>query len=492
MSDITPFFPGWRAVLAPMGSRVKSTLGSLKEATLCQIEASLAAGVDGSLFVKPKAKAHSRRRVYCLERVFGCWVWQVLGARVSCREVVRQVQGLFAVGLGRRVGAGTGAYCRSRAKLPLGLLEKVFLSSAASAQKRAGVSKLLQGRPLKVVDGTSLPLEDTPQNHAAFPAAGNQYGSVGFPLVKMLAIFSVASGAIVGRATGTGDQSENRLLKSLCGLLDKGDILMGDRHFGYFALAAWLQQSFGVDLLARVPTGSRRVDFRKAIKVLGKNDALFLWRKPPEKATYFTLQEWDTLPQQLTVRLVKATIENRGFRTREITLVTTLLDPKDYPAEELMAAYLKRWRMEMCLDDLKTTLGMEKLRSHPPVQAQKEILIFLTAHNLIRWIMASAPGDIERHSFKGTLDTFRQWSIAMAAAGRKKKAPTRTKLWEEFLTTIAADKIPIRPERREPRAVKKKTQKYPYLSSSRKTYREPLSRTKRRILNNYMKNHPKP
>jgi len=491
MNEKTSFFPSWRPVLAPMRSPVKATLASFKAATLCQIEASLGAGLDGSLWGKPRVKAHSRCRIYSRHRVFWCWIWQMLGRHTSCREVVRQVQGLFALGLGRRVGGGTGAYCRSRAKLPLELMEQALLSSAAAAQTRAGASQLLQGRPLKMVDGTSLRLEDTPPNRAAFPVPSNQYRSVGFPLIKMVAIFSAVSGAIVGRATGTWEQSENRLLKSLGALLCQGDILMGDRHFGYYALGAWLRHRFGVDLLARVPTGSRRVDFRRAIKVLGKKDALFYWCKPPKKATYFTSEEWAALPPQIPVRLVRTTIQNQGFRTREITLVTTLLDPTLYPAEELFAAYLKRWRMEMCLDDLKTTLGMEKLRSRTPLQAQKEILAFLTAHNLLRWLMASAPGDIERHSFKGTLDAFRQWSIAMAQAGRKKGKPTRAKLWNKLLLIIAADKLPRRPGRREPRAIKQ-WPVYPLLNRPRKIYKEPLSRTKRRILANARKNPLKP
>lgn len=483
----TPFLPALRACLAPMGSRVKSTVGALGQATLGQIEDRFSPALAPSLLEKPKAKAHSRNRVFSRHRTFWCWIWQILQCHASCREVVRQVQALFAAHARGRVHPGTGAYCKSRSKVPLALMEQAFVSSAAHAEKDAPHSRLLRGRALKIVDGTSLRLADTPPNRAVFPPSRNQHSRLGFPLVKMVAIFSAASGAIVGRAVGAFDQSENRLLKSLRNSLNPGDILMGDRHFGYYALAAWLQ-GFGADLLARVPTHSRRVDFRKACKRLGHRDAWFVWRKPPKVATYFSAREWAALPEQITVRVLSETVATPGFRTREITLVTTLLDPQLYPAQELLAAYLKRWRMELCLDDLKTTLGMEMIRSRSPRQAQKEILAFLTAHNLVRWIMVHAPGgDLERLSFKGTLDGFRQWSLALAQVRGQKKAKRKAQLWRDFLAVVAADAVPARPGRREPRAVKKRS-KYPLLKTPRGKYVEPLSRTKRRILFNAMKN----
>jgi hypothetical protein len=485
----TPFLPGLRASIAPMGSRIKSTLGSLGQATLCQIEEHLGRALDPSLLKKPATKDHSRDRIFSLHRTFWCWIWQVLQCNTSCREVVRQVQALFAAHARGKVHPGTGAYCKSRSKLPVALMEKAFLSSAVHAEKCAPGSRLLQGRPLKIADGTSLRLQDTPSNRAAFPPCRNQHSRLGFPLVKMVAIFSAASGAILGRAIGSFDQSENRLLKSLREILQKGDILIGDRHFGYYALAAWLQ-SFSADLLARVPTRSRHVDFRQAFKRLGRKDALFIWRKPKTIATYFSPEEWASLPEQMTVRVLRKVVENPGFRTREITLVTTLLDPQLYPAEEIIAAYLKRWRMEMCLDDLKTTLGMEMLSSRSPRQVRKEILVFLTAHNLVRWIMANAQGDMERLSFKGTLDGFRQWSIALAQIRGKKKGKMKVLLWRDFLAVVAADEVPSRPGRREPRAVKKRP-KYPLLQRPRRIYVEPLSRTKRRVLANAMKKNEK-
>ena len=135
---------------------------------------------------------------------------------------------------------------------------------------------------------------------------------------------------------------------------------------------------------------------------------------------------------------------------------------------------------------------MQMLSARSPRQVQKEILVFLTAHNLLRWLMVNAAveGQLERLSFKGTLDAFRQWSIALAQLKGQRKTNRRASLWRQFLAVVAADEVPWRPGRREPRAVKKKSQ-YPLLQRPRGQYVEPLSRTKRRIRANAMKKNEK-
>ncbi len=125
------------------------------------------------------------------------------------------------------------------------------------------------------------------------------------------------------------------------------------------------------------------------------------------------------LPKQMTLRVVRGSCYVKGFRVRQLTLVTTLLDAERCPAREILQAYLRRWRLEMCLDNLKTTLQMEMLRSRTPGMLQKEVYSHLIAHNLIRCTMAQAAAEhavpLERISFKGTLDALRQFSEAIAA-----------------------------------------------------------------------------
>lgn len=478
----TPFFPELRHVLAPMKSRFRATVRGITQATLLGIEERLAPALDVDILSKPATKAHSRTRIFSLKRTFWSWIWQVLQGNTSCREVVRQVQALFAVVCDKHVDEGTAAYCIARKKLADNLLESALLSSFRSAERQAAACRILSGRPLKIVDGSGLRVSDTAKNREAFPPSENQFAKPSFPIMKIVALFSAASGAILAKAIGSFHQSELRLLMGLRMSLAPGDILSGDRHYGCFVLAAWLQP-LAVDLVARLATRTRKVDFQTAVKLFGPQDGLFVWRKPNKPSPLLSPEEWQALPKEITVRIIRTRIEKNGFRTTELTVVTTLLDAQLYPAGEVLAAYAKRWRMEMCLDDLKTTLGMEMLSCQSPEMLAKELLVYLTAHNLVRWMMVQAAQsgnvDLERISFKGTLDAFRQWTAALVQVRGTAKKRKKDALWRQFLLTLAADPVPLRPGRQEPRAVKKRS-KYPHLTKPRGQYTDRWSRNKRR------------
>jgi len=214
------------------------------------------------------------------------------------------------------------------------------------------------------------------------------------------------------------------------------------------------------------------VDFRKARR-LGKNDGLFVWTKGSQQSQILSPDEWALLPAQITVRLVRFTTAIRGFRNRRITLVTTLLDPSLYPAEELVALYARRWRLELCLRDLKTTMGLEELRGKTPDMAEKELLAYLVAHNLVRCLIAEVVAghqvELERVSFKGSIDALRQFSDAISRARSRKM---RGQLWRDLLLTLARDLVPHRPNRTEPRAVKRRPKPYPLLNKPRRKFVE--------------------
>ena len=483
----TPDFPGLRSYLAPMGSRVRKAARTLEKATLSGIEDHLSPALGTALLDKPSGKHHSRRRIFTLTRTFWCWIWQILQGNTSCREVVRQVQILFAIhDKGRNPDRETGAYCRARQKIADILLDRLLTCSQQSAEAASSPGSLLQGRPLKMVDGSSVRVPDTAANRRAFPSSKNQFGKPSFPLLKMVVLFSAASGAILARVVGNFLQSELRLFLELVGALKPGDILGTDRHFGNYLTAARVRE-LGVDLVARLATRSRKVDFRQAHRRLGRNDAVFLWRKPKKPSPLLSAREWKALPETQLVRVLRFRLSCAGSRTSEIVLMTTLLDPELYPAEEILAAYGKRWRLEMCLDDLKTTLGMEMLSCLSPDMLHKELTVFLIAHNLVRWMMAQAAqaGRVsqDRMSFKGTLDGFRQFSVGAAqirGPGKKKKVKD---LWRQFLEIVASDQVPLRPGRQEPRAVKKRS-KYAVLNKPRRAFRERWSRNKRRRVAN--------
>jgi hypothetical protein len=442
--------------------------------TLCQLETCFADWTPLQLFPKAVAKQNSRNRDYTPARTFWCMLWQSFNPLASGREVVRQLQALFELENRRQLSPEDGAYCRAKSRLPLDQFPTVLQATARSAEQLSPkTSRPLQGRPMKAIDGSTVTLQDTPKNRKAFPAV--TCGT--FPIMRFVALFSMLSGAIIGVAQGAWGISELALMHSLAAELSTGDILVGDRGFGSYPVVAWLQL-LGVDFIGRT---TRRVDGRGRIKRLGRNDWVIQWKKSSSCCSpWLNDSERLAIPSEMLVRAVKGSCYQKGFRVRQLTVITTLLDPELYPAREILQAYLRRWRMEMCLDDLKTTLQMESLRGRTPEMARREIYARSIAHNLIRCTMAQAAVEhgvpLERLSFKGSLDALRPFTHAMMRAPSKAK---RRRLWELLLQTLAKDQVPARPGRREPRAVKRQKNKYPRLNAPRHQFRDHPKRTVR-------------
>ena len=479
-TSTTPFFPPWRCWQRPAAAPTRPSTAWLHRATLTELERECADALPANLLTRPAAGTNSRQRIYTRPRTFWCFLWQVLQPQASCREVVRQVQALGQIQGRGTMDEGTSAYCQARQRLPLSVLESALTGSARRVElQHRAVLSCLQGREVKVVDGTTLTLPDTPANQRHYPQMANQQTGCGFPLLKLVVLFSLRSGAILARYTGNKPRDERQGLHACQTALAAGDILLGDRHWGNFVVALWAVER-GVDLIARVPTASRRVDFRQGQR-LGRLDRLVQWHKLHTPAVGFTAEQWARVPETLRVRLIRTQIRRAGFRTRQITLVTTLLDPDAYPAQEILQTYRQRWALELCLDDLKTTLGMATWRCRTPAMVQKELLAFLIAHNLLRWIMGQAARqesvELRRISFKGTMDAVRHFQIAMTQTTNRKQ---RRSLWQELLRIIATDLVPQRPNRREPRVVKRRI-KYPHLTRPRHIQRDRPTRHARRI-----------
>lgn len=473
----TSFFPAWRPRLAPMGSRTAQAFAQVRAYTLCQLEVALGPWVPTTLFPKASRHHNSRDRVYTRGRTFWCLLWQSLNPDASGREVVRQLQALFGLEGGPPLSEDDGAYCRAKARLPVSEFAKGLAATTQTADQLVPASTLLQGRPVKVTDGSAVTLAETPKNRKAYPPLQGA-DPRSFPMLRFVVLFSLCSGAISGLAQGSLAVSELALLASLFPQLARGDILVGDRGFGCYPLIALLHYTVGVDFIGRT---TRRIDGRRRIQRLARHDWLIRWEKNPKASPWMSAWQWAGLPAQMTLRAVKGSCYQKGFRVRQVTLVTTLLDPHLYPAEEILQAYLRRWRLEMCLDDLKTTLKMDLLRGRSPEMVQKELYTRLIAHNLIRCLMAQAATAqdvaLDRISFKGSLDALRHFAQAMAHARSRKR---RRELWDQLLHTLAADRVPERPGRREPRAVKRKKRKYPRLNVARAKFRDYPKRHARR------------
>jgi len=463
----TPFFPAFRARLAALGRR---TTTHLRQATLQQLGAHLAGLIPVHLLSSADEGPNSRERLFTLRLTCECFLWQMLKPRTACREVVRQVQAMACAQGGRSVDDGASAYIQARQRLPQECLERILAATARAAEQRAAGSPSLQGRPVKVVDGSSVQLPDTAANQQAYPQPSGQKPGCGFPVLKLVVLFSLASGALLDVVMGNLRQHDLRLFHRLWECLKAGDILLGDRAYGDYVTLAGLPRQ-GVDVVARLHQ-RRKVDFRKARR-LGHHDGVFTWRKGCMQSTILTPEQWSALSEQIQVRLVRFTAACRGFRTQHLTLVTTLLDAQLYPAAELIALYLRRWRVELCLRDVKTTLGLEQLRCQSPAMVRKELLAGLIAHNLIRCVLAEAAqvhaAELERLSFKGAVDALRQYSAVIAQARTNR---LKQKLWQDLLHTLIRDVVPLRPGRTEPRAVKHRPKPFPLLNRPRRKFVE--------------------
>lgn len=474
----TPFLPGYRHILGPMGARTQAVVRQVRSYTLCQLESRLGAWLPASLFPKAADHQNSRDRHYTRGRTFWCMLWQGFNPLASGREVVRQLQALFDLEEGPPLSTEDGAYCRAKARLPFAPFPQGLTATAQNADQVAPPLCGWQGRQVKVVDGTALSLQDTPKNRAAYPPI-QCADRPSFPMLRLVVLMSLLSGAILAVAQGALNIGELTLLHGLQSHLVAGDIVLGDRGFGSFPVIAWLKYGLSCDFIGRT---TRRVDGRGRLKRLGRKDWLITWKATPScNSPWLSALEQAVLPATMTLRAIKGSCYQKGFRVRRVTVVTTLLDPQLYPAHEILEAYLRRWRLEMCIDDIKTTLQMDMLRSRSPEMVQKELCTRLMAHNLIRCIMAQAASQhevpLDRISFKGSLDALRQYTQAMARARSKAR---RQRLWSKLLKTLALDLVPERPGRREPRAVKRKKNRYPRLDTARHKFRDYAKRNTRR------------
>jgi hypothetical protein len=413
----------------------------------------------------------SRDRIFDLSLVFWCFIWQVLQPRTSCRAVVRHVQAFCETG-GRRIDENSSAYCQARQRLPVACIQHALEESARAADSLVPQGVPGWSRPVKVVDGTSVQLADTGKNRARYPYASGQKPGCGFPVMKVLALYSLASGAILKTVQAIWSASDYTLFRQIWAHLLPGDVIMGDRAFcSYEAFASLPLQ--GVDIVCRMH--QTRIFNRHEATKIGPNDWLATWKrlKVCKLKRSMASQDIARLPASIAVRIIHVKATAKGFRTKELWIATTLLDPVAYPAERIAQLNFRRWSLELCFRDLKTTMGMEVLRCQTPDMVHKELLAFLVAHNFIRCLIAQSAHShstpINRISFKGTVDASRSFFQAMRLSRSVRHANL---LYRRFLEILARDRVPHRPDRREPRAVKRRPKSFQLLTKPRHLFKE--------------------
>lgn len=442
-----------------------------------ELEKLFAPCFPAGLFSQADEGPNSRDRVFSVGVTFWAFLWQTLNPGSSCRSAVRKVMAWFR-SLGRPpVKADDSPYCQARRRLDRDTLERALRASAQAAEQRAPQQWRFHGKEVIVGDGTTSSAADTKENQRAYPQSARQQPGCGFPLVRWVALFSLGSGALLDVVMGNKHKAELQLFRKLWHGLKAGMIFLADRGFCDFVTLAGLQQR-QVDSVLRL-NATRPHDFRKG-KRLGRYDRLVTWQKPKRKPRTATRKLWRSLPQEITLRLIRYPVSIAGFRTSHLILVTTLLDPVLYPASELAALYLRRWRVELFLRHIKTTMQLDVLKCKTPQMLYRELIMHLIGYNLIRCLMVEAASiydvELERISFKGSVDTLRHFSKVIAEAPTRRQ---RIQLTSEMLETLAGDLLPDRPHRVEPRSQKRRPKAYPFLTKPRAELKAKLKGTKK-------------
>ncbi|MEM6404264.1 MAG: IS4 family transposase [Cyanobacteria bacterium P01_D01_bin.116] len=312
---------------------------------------------------------------------------QVLDTDKSCHNAVSKIIA-YLTGEGVEIpSTDTSAYCQARSRLPEKLLEKLFSQAGQNLEEKVTTQHLWCGRNVKVIDGSTVSMPDTVENQKEYPQPKTQKAGCGFPIAKIGVIFSLATGAAVALVIDVLNTHDIQLARRLYQFLNPYDILLGDRAFCAYA-DLFMIKKLDCDAVFRKHQ-ARKTSMHKG-KIVGDSDKLVTWYKPKRCPKGLSKDEFDALPQTITVREIYYYIIIPGFRTQRVSLITTLIDTKTYPSLEIVRLYDKRWDVELDLKHLKTTLGMDILRCKTPSMVRKEIYVYLLAYNLLRSLMWSA------------------------------------------------------------------------------------------------------
>ena len=473
MPNSTPFFAAFGPLLfgrAPR-CRLQELLGQWPQMpSLNQYMEAFGEFIPQTLLARSKAKVNSRQRIFSPLVTFWAFLAQVLERGSSCRDALQRVSAWWQVHFPAQgsPSADTSGYCQARARLDERVLQQIGTQVAEQLERQVTTQQLWLGRRVKIVDGTGLSMPDTAANQLQWPQNSNQKPGCGFPQLKVVGLFCLQSGALLQVAQDDKHHHEIILARRLWHLLQPNEILLADRGFcSYLDIAQLLGR--GVDCVMRLHQGRGKQDFRRGRR-LAQNDRIVVWQKPAQRPPHCSKEEYDQLPKTLTLRILRFKITVPGFRSKEVTLATTLLDAKLYPAQELEKLYFRRWNVELHFRQIKTMLGMDVLRCLTPEMVLKELAMHRIAYNLIRAVMQRAAitydVDLERISFKGSLDSLHHYADAIYATHRKPRK--QAQLFDALLRTIASDLVPLRPERSQPRARKRRPKDYQLLTKPRK------------------------
>jgi hypothetical protein len=442
--------------------------------TIPQILRQFKADVAGALSPETIVKICGYLGYTCRERILTpvatvhVFLIQILHGNTACTALSR-LAGLAFTG---------GAYCAARMRLPLALFEELLEHVCDSLFPEIQTTGRWHGHRTWSLDGSSFSMSDTPELQAYFGQPPGQAKGCGFPVAHVLALFHAGTGLLLRVVAAPLRTSDLRHTPTMHPEMAEGDVLLADRGFASFGHLALLflrqihavfrchQKQIVSFRVGRKHTGQKKarkgLPRSRYVRRLGRRDQVVEYSKPLDKPAWMDAETWARLPATLLVRELRFLTPQRGHRTRVITLVTTLLDPDVYPATELAQLYLSRWQIEVNFRHLKTTMGMEILHCQRVDGVLKELHMFAIAYNLVRLVMLEASRrqnvPLERISF---IDALR-WL-------RDAKADT-------VLSPLVVN--PERPDRLEPRVIKRRLKKYNLMKKPRRDLRNDLLQKK--------------
>ena len=419
-------------------------------------------------------------QIYSTVVVLWSFLGQVLrdGKEASCQSAVARIS-VFQQQQGAEVPTSdTGNYCRARNKLSEAALHELCVEIASEVEDQADEKWLWKGLHAKLVDGFTFTMPDTPENRAEYPPPKSQKKGVALPIARAVGILSLATACLLDLAEGpySGKETgETALFRELLKSLRVGDLAVMDRCYCSFMMIAALLQD-GVQTCARMHQ-KRHVDFRCGRR-LGKYDHLIIWTRP-QRPEWMDQATYDRIPETLELRELRYNVIEPGFRTKEVTIVTTLLDVETYSKEDLAQLYGFRWNVELDLRAIKQSLNLVHVRCKSPEMVRKELWATILGYNLIRTTAAAAailhdkqPRQI---SFTATCQyILATWMIHSGDLHSTRQAEAECL---QLLKHLAECEVANRPGRFEPRVIKRRRHRY-------KLMQEPRAELKAKILMN--------
>ena len=417
----------------------------------------------------------SRQRQFGHIPVFWAWLAQILEANASCSKALGLLQSWYrASGLPVPTG-DTSGYCRARCRVSSDFLEAIFVKVNGSLRVAIRPMDLWKGHQLKAIDGSSVQLLDTADNQEAYPQPSSQKPGCGFPVMGIVGVLNLSHGGWEGFETCPQREHDARVAPRLLKNVKVDDIILADRAFCSYELIARLTAKGAHAVMRLHQARHRKLDWRRG-KKLSPIERLVNWKKPPSQpgASALSAEQWDALPDEMTVRYIKLGYEDRAGEKRSLVIVTTLLDDEQYEATEISSLYARRWEIELKLRDVKTTLGMERFAVRTPAMAHKTLWMMMIAFNLTRSLMKQgairAGSLLEEMSFKAVLDQITATQDTLLLHRGK---PRRLAACCENIIEICATKtVTIRLFRQEPRAIKQRPKNFQYLTAPRNLFRE--------------------